>query len=84
MRDTPLAVADLLQDTTRVRERLAGVGVERSRSNGLRPRTSIVVAWVVPDSIFTDGDWPGQDETERRTKAGDWMARQGIGLVPVP
>jgi hypothetical protein len=67
-----------------VRERLAGVGVERPQSNGSRPRAPIVVAWVVPESIFTDGDWPGQDETERRTKAGEWMAREGIGLVPVP
>jgi hypothetical protein len=84
VRDAPLAVADLLQDTARVRERLAGVGVERPQSNGSRPRAPIVVAWVVPESIFTDGDWPGQDETERRTKAGEWMAREGIGLVPVP
>jgi hypothetical protein len=84
VRDAPLDVAGLLQDTTTVKERLAGVGVERPQANGARPRTPIVVAWVVPDSIFTDSDWPGQDETERRTKAGDWMARQGIGLVPVP
>jgi hypothetical protein len=84
VRDVPLDVAGLLQETTRVRERLAGVGVERPQSNGSRPRAPIVIAWVVPASTFTDGDWPGADAADRRARAGTWMARQGIGLVPVP
>jgi hypothetical protein len=84
VRDAPLDVAGLLQETTRVRERLAGIGVERPHSNGSRPRAPIVVAWVVPDTVFTDGDWPGIDAGDRRARAGAWMARQGIGLVPVP
>jgi hypothetical protein len=84
VRGLPLAVADLLQDSARVRERLAGVGVERPRSNGSQPRAPIVVAWVVPMAVFNDADWPGADADERRTRAGSWLARQGIGLVPVP
>jgi hypothetical protein len=84
VRDEPLAVAELLQDTRRVRERLASLGVERPRADGAMPRHAVVVAWVVPLAAFDDDDWPGADRDARRTQAGEWLARQGIGLVAVP
>jgi hypothetical protein len=86
-----LAVADALHDVGIVRERLAGLGVERAPDGGLSPRNRLVVCLVVPDTVFDDADWPGatsgmssaEQRAARRAAAGGWLAREGIGLVAV-
>lgn len=92
VRDRPLAVAQLLADSKRVRDRLHDLGVERAPAPGLAPRAPVLVAWMVPDLTFDDPDWPGGEpgtndlarRTLRRAAAGRWLAREGLGLVTTP
>ena len=90
IRDTGFSVAELVSESRLVRERLDGLGLERPRDTSLRPREPLLIAWVVPASIFDDQDWgpaaaatPEARRTERRRAAGRWLAREGIGLVAV-
>jgi hypothetical protein len=87
-----ISVASLLADTYRVRERLALAGVEPSAHPALPVRVPVVVAWVVPVTVFDDDGWPGatsvmnadQRRAARRAAATAWLAQQGVGLVAVP
>ena len=89
VRDAGFSVTQVLWESRLVRERLEPAGVERPRNGGPRPRTALVVAWVVPAATFDDADWPGaaagitnaQQRAARRAAAGAWLGREGIGLV---
>jgi hypothetical protein len=83
VRDTPLAVAELVQESKRILERLGPAGLERPKDDRLRLRNPVVVVWVVPAEVFDDADWPGGTASARRTAAGEWLAREGIGLAAV-
>lgn len=91
IRDVGFSLAQLLWESRLVRERLEPAGIQRARS-GPRPRTPIVIGWLVPPEVFDDGDWPGattgmttaQQREARRTIAGSWLAREGIGLAMTP
>jgi hypothetical protein len=83
VRDDPLPVADLLAETKGIRERLKPLGLERSKTESLRLRHSIVLVWIVPKTVFDDTDWPGADAQVRRDAAGTWLANEGIGLAVV-
>ena len=71
------------------RERLDRLGLERPVEPTFRLRQPMLIVWVVPISVFDDADWPGgaqgmnnnQLRVARRTSAGAWLAREGIGLV---
>jgi len=85
------SLADLLADSHALRERLDPLAVERPSDPTLRVRNRVVVAWVVPETIFDDDDWPGAADNlspeakrdARRAAAGQWLAAEGIGLVPI-
>jgi hypothetical protein len=81
IRDQPISVASLLWESKILRDRLTSLGVGLPKDEALRLRFPLVITWIVPSAVFTDGDWPGQDAAERRTNAGTWLAREGIGLV---
>jgi hypothetical protein len=90
IRDTGFSVAQLVSESRLVRERLDMLGLERPRDASFRIKEPLLVAWVVPVSIFDDQDWgPSGAATaelqrqERRRSAGRWLAREGIGLVAV-
>jgi hypothetical protein len=93
IRDQPISVADLLSDSKIVRDQLDNHGAETAVDDvGAVVQNPIVVVWMVPDATFDDADWPGgeaatttaQGRQLRRSRAGTWLAREGIGLVPTP
>ncbi len=91
IRDTGFSLAQLLMESKLVREELEDLGLERPVDAGLRPRRRVLVAWLVPQTLFDDADWPGGTGTTpealragRRQAAGRWLAQEGIGLVVVP
>lgn len=85
------AVADLLLESKLLRHRLAEAGVETPRPQTLPLRHPLLVIWVVTARLFEDEDWPGatagmnpsQRLAARRARAGQWLAREGIGLAVV-
>jgi hypothetical protein len=81
VRGAPISVAELLSESTIVRARLIALGAGLPKDEALRQRERLTIAWVVPATVFTDTDWPGADDDERRTKAATWLSREGIGLV---
>jgi hypothetical protein len=83
IRDAPFSVAELLSQSKVVRARLMSLGAGLPKDDALRQRQRLTVAWVVPASMFTDTDWPGADDDERRANAAKWLSREGIGLVAV-
>jgi hypothetical protein len=83
IRDAPFSVAELLSQSKVVRTRLMSLGAGLPKDDALRQRQRLTVGWVVPASMFTDTDWPGADDDERRANAAKWLSREGIGLVAV-
>lgn len=89
VRDAGFSVAQLLADSKLVAAQLADAGVERAPATDAAAKTGVIVTWVVPDTVFDDTDWPGGDagttpqqkRALRRAAAGQWLAREGIGLV---
>jgi hypothetical protein len=83
------SLAQLLDDSKSIRERMLANGLALSTSNGTRPRQRLVVVWVLDGAIFADADWPGatagqtpdQAQAARRAAASNWLADEGIGLV---
>jgi hypothetical protein len=66
-----------------VREQMEAAAHGRPDDPQLRPLRNVLVVWVVPQTLFQDNDWPGADAAARRQAAGDWLAREGIGLATV-
>lgn len=83
IRDQPLAVAELLDETKATRRRLGALGYQASFDPSLHARHPLIVIWVVPKAAFNDPDWPGANPAARRAGAGTWLAREGIGLAAV-
>lgn len=90
-REAGTQVGALLRDAAAVRERLADAGVETPVEPGLNRRHAVVVAALVPASVFDDDAWPApagtpaaQMPAARRAAATAWLARSGIVLVPIP
>jgi hypothetical protein len=90
IRDTSgFSLAQLLSDSKSIRERILATGVARPQQNGVRPRQTVVIVWVLPVSLFDDESWPGsttgqtteQARAARRAAASKWLAEEGIGLV---
>lgn len=92
IRDAGFSIAQLLMESKMLREQLEKQGLERSPDPSLPLRHPLLIVWVVPATIFDDADWPGgsPDMTPdalrnvRRVRAGQWLAREGIGLVATP
>lgn len=92
IRDIGFSVAQLLMESKMLREQLEKQGLERSPDPSLPLRHPLIIVWVVPVTIFDDPDWlggtPGMTpealRDARRVVAGQWLAREGIGLVATP
>ncbi|HKE86163.1 MAG TPA: hypothetical protein VKB50_20525 [Vicinamibacterales bacterium] len=92
IRDAGFSVAQLLMESRLARVGLKPMGLERSPQPPLKSRESLIVIWMVPETVFDDPDWPGGNpgmtpaalRTARRNEAGQWLAREGIGLVAAP
>jgi hypothetical protein len=83
IRDAGFSLSELVWESRLARDRLEPSGVERPRNGAPRPHHSIVIGWVVPATVFDDTDWPGATRDARRAAAGQWLAREGIGLVVI-
>lgn len=90
IRDVPLSLVDLLDETRRIRPHLHRLGFGIANTDP-RARSLPIVAWVVPAVLFDDAAWPGgtpgppaDQRAQRRRWAGDWLARERIGLIVPP
>ena len=89
IREANFSVTQLLAESKLLREQIEPLGLERGQDPSLRPRNPVVIVWIVPEQVFDDSDWPGGQpgmnadalRGARRSSAGTWLAREGIGLV---
>lgn len=89
IRDLPISVAELLDETRRLRPYLDQLGFALPRQTDPRAKPAPLLAWVVPSTLFDDAGWPGAADgaaaadanASRRAWAGNWLAGEGIGLV---
>jgi hypothetical protein len=81
IRDKGFSIGQLLVESKRVKERLAPLAFGRKEEPNTKQRASIIVIWVVPQTVFDDTDWPGANSAQRRSQAGSWLAKEGIGLM---
>lgn len=85
-------LARLLMESRMVRQCLESNGLARPEEPNFRALQSILVIWVIPESVFDDDSWPGAmpgdaaaaKRAKRRLAAGQWLAKEGIGLAPLP
>jgi hypothetical protein len=92
VRGAAIALAKLLVDSRLIRERLEAEGMSRPEERQFRVRHNVLVIWVVQGALFDDDGWPGAGpgdsaavrRIKRRTLAGQWLAREGIGLAVAP
>jgi hypothetical protein len=89
VRDAPLSLAGLLDETRRLRPHLHRLGFGSANTLAAaaaspRMRRSPIVAWVLPATLFDDVAWPGATAAQRRSWAGAWLARERIGLIVPP
>jgi hypothetical protein len=90
VRDQGFSLAELLADSQLVRLQTEDLGLEVPAEPTVRQRQRIVVVVIVPGAVFDDSAWPGGDtgsadqkRAARFQRAGQWLAREGIGLVAV-
>jgi hypothetical protein len=81
IRDVGFSLVELLAQSKSILTELESSGLGRPQDPSLRPRLPLIVIWVIPFAVFNDADWPGADPAARRLLAGQWLAREGIGLV---
>jgi hypothetical protein len=91
VRDQGFSLANLLGESRLIRARAQELGLEMPAEAVVRRRARVVVVWMVPEVVFDDDDWPGgttgtaaQRRAARFARAGEWLGREGIGLVAVP
>jgi hypothetical protein len=92
IRDVGFSIAQLLMESKMLREHLEKQGFERSPDPSFPMRYPVLIVWVVPITIFDDVGWPGGSpgmtpaalQEARRFVAGQWLAREGIGIVATP
>jgi hypothetical protein len=91
VRDMGFSLADTLVQSRLVRARAEELGLAAPAEPAVAHRHSMVVVLLVPTAVFDDQAWPGGDsgnDAQRRAarfaRAGEWLAREGIGLVAVP
>ncbi|HEX6683630.1 MAG TPA: hypothetical protein VF062_12585, partial [Candidatus Limnocylindrales bacterium] len=88
VRDATHRIVDLLSEAKAIQWLLTPYD-ERRREPGLVPRHPVVVAWIVPGTLFDDPAWPGAEagmpaaaaRLARRASAAQWLALEGIALV---
>lgn len=78
------SLTELVSAARLIQQQLRKAGFEPQIASQAGGQGTAAVVLVVPESWFEDQDWPGTNKTERIEKAGDWMAREGIGLAVIP
>jgi hypothetical protein len=81
IRDEGFSISELLIESKYAREQLQSLGLESAHDSDLPQKAAILLVWIIPDKVFNDKDWPGATPAERRQNAGEWLAREGIGLI---
>jgi hypothetical protein len=88
---TGFSLADLLDESRRLRPHLQRIGFGPRSDSGSRARRAPIVTWVLPATLFDDVAWPGattgsaaERRVQRRRWTGAWLARERIGLVVPP
>jgi hypothetical protein len=92
IRDAGFPISQLLTESKMLREHLEKQGFERPPDPTFPIRYPILVVWIVPITLFDDDGWPGGNggmtpdarRDARRSIAGQWLAREGIGIVATP
>ena len=88
VRDAPISLVDIVSDSRTVIEHLREAGLARAPDPDLGEQTRFVAAWIVPETVFDDADWPGgtsgtppQRREDRRRNAAEWLGPEGIAIV---
>jgi hypothetical protein len=92
VRDSTLSIAQTLSESRSLIDQVKTAGLEVAQTSGLHSLRPLMVLWIVPETLFEDNGWPGATQgmapparrAARRTQAGKWLAKEGIGLVVVP
>jgi hypothetical protein len=83
VRDAATNFTQLLADCRMVRDQLTNAGEGRADDGDIPQRHPLITIWMLPSTVFNDADWPGADAAARRRAAGEWLAREGVGLVVI-
>lgn len=83
VREGDLPLVQLLGASRAIREHMESAGLGRTADNSVKMRFGLLVVWVLNEAVFQDADWPGATVEARRQAAGEWLAREGIGLAVV-
>jgi hypothetical protein len=81
VRDSATNLTQLLADCRMAREQLVSAGEGRADDGDIPQRHPLIAIWMLPSSVFNDNDWPGANAGARRKAAGEWLAREGVGLA---
>jgi hypothetical protein len=89
VRDKGFSVADLVAESRADRDRVESLGF--SEPGVPRRKHDAVIAWLVPETVFADADWPGGDGLQepadqvvaRRARSAPWLADAGIAVAVV-
>jgi hypothetical protein len=92
IRNTGFSLARLLAQSKAILSQVEQLGLEPNTPADLHPVHKLLVVWILSEAVFDDDDWPGATlamtpaakREARRTRAGQWLASQGIGLVVTP
>ncbi|GAB3344931.1 hypothetical protein [Modestobacter lapidis] len=92
VRPAGASLTELLRTSARVRHDLAESGFGAAPDPDRPQRHPVVVAWVLPETVFDDDAWPGGTaamdaaarRAARRARAGAWLSTTGLALVPIP
>ncbi|MCW9032410.1 MAG: hypothetical protein OQK58_13035 [Gammaproteobacteria bacterium] len=85
------SIRDKLVKTKLLLKRMDVTGIERAEEKNLYPKKSLIVVWLVNESIFDDKDWPGgssgMNATElrqaRKEHAVKWLEKEGVSLITI-
>lgn len=81
IRPADVSISGLLLESKGILEQAATMNIETRPDPALPLRRAVILLWAIPKEVFDDTGWPGANANERRTRAGAWLAQQGIALA---